>query len=241
MIDTKVNVDIPPSHLSMEDGYQKLAALLEDLAPVLEKAWYVIEGTTATPFTDKESVIALARKNEKENKAVAPDMEGFSLTLTTAYDKKTWEKPGKLTLNFLPRLGLINVEFYKPNQAFVAREIIEKVFSTLRILALHINPTFGFVDIVAKHPIKFLESYKDDFAAFPHRKCLGWMGFVPQQVTAEQLPLAFKVENIKNGTLIVAIDEVFDLDNTEHIKRANQIEMDMVDAGVLPVTDPSLM
>ncbi|WXF83173.1 hypothetical protein WDV90_17795 [Xanthomonas translucens pv. undulosa] len=58
-------------------------------------------------------------------------------------------------------------------------------------------------------------------------------------MTKEQLPLAADILPANGGSIIVATQEPFDLSNKEHIKRANQIEMDMNDLGLLAVTDPT--
>ncbi|NWC11986.1 immunity 52 family protein [Pseudomonas agarici] len=103
--------------------------------------------------------------------------------------------------------------------------------------------TFAFVNITDKLPGKeFIDTYETDFCTFPHRKCVGWMAFVPRAVTSEQLPLAAEIIDIPGkGTVIVTVKEPFELTNMAHIRRANEIEMDMVDLDLLPLTDPSFL
>ncbi|MBN6152842.1 immunity 52 family protein [Xanthomonas sp. AmX2] len=101
--------------------------------------------------------------------------------------------------------------------------------------------SFAYVDVVdrslATDEVVF---YRLNYATFPHRKALGWMGFVPAEVAPAQLPLAAQLVPVAGkGTVIVAVDAPFDLNDPAHIRRANQVEMDMVDLGLLPVTDPN--
>ncbi|NWC11523.1 immunity 52 family protein [Pseudomonas agarici] len=105
------------------------------------------------------------------------------------------------------------------------------------------HASFAYVDVIARiKNHKSPKTFKRIFATFPHRKCLGWMAFVPKIVTAEQLPLAAELINIpKKGTIIVAVNDPFDLTNMAHIRRTNEIEMDMVDLDLLPLTDPSFL
>ncbi|QRN43036.1 hypothetical protein GDR29_22165 [Xanthomonas oryzae pv. oryzae] len=43
------------------------------------------------------------------------------------------------------------------------------------------------------------------------------------------------------GTVIVAVDECFDLNNPDHLKRAHRVEARMAHIGLLDVTDTSLL
>lgn len=52
---------------------------------------------------------------------------------------------------------------------------------------------------------------------------------------AELLPIPNK------GTVVVAVDEAFDLNNKAHIKQANIVEMRLADLDLLPVIGPGLM
>ncbi|WP_341776938.1 hypothetical protein [Stenotrophomonas indicatrix] len=58
-----------------------------------------------------------------------------------------------------------------------------------------------------------------------------------QAVSGQQLPLAVDVLPAPGGSIVVSVDEAFDLSNKEHIRRANEIEMEMNDLGLLAVTD----
>ncbi|MNW14185.1 hypothetical protein D3C71_2123410 [compost metagenome] len=65
------------------------------------------------------------------------------------------------------------------------------------------------------------------------------MAYVRETVSQQQLPLAAALLPAPAGTIVVSVDQAFDLANKDHIQRANEVEMDMSDLGLLPVIDPS--
>jgi hypothetical protein len=75
---------------------------------------------------------------------------------------------------------------------------------------------------------------------FPKRLGAGWMLYLPESITREQLPEAAELIPVtdggtQNGTIIVSvIDGPFSIDNPEHIKIANAIEVRLADQDLLP-------
>lgn len=76
---------------------------------------------------------------------------------------------------------------------------------------------------------------------FPDRPPVGWMIYLPFEVSTRQVPEAAQVMPIMaadgkeyQGTLIVTTTDTFDVDNPEHIKKANAIETRLVDQDLLP-------
>lgn len=241
MISVIFRAEIPREPLTAEQSYERVDLLVKALHPLLlpDLRWW--GGMTAPqdkllPFDEREPFI------ERLKRGITHPGEGVSIIMTSGYNAKEHDEPGRFMIQFMPFVGTTTIEIDEPDKAFgiVTTELCKKV---LTALARSEPTTFAYADVFARTPDrKFPKSYHANFATFPHRKCLGWMGFVPTEVTSEQLPLAARVEHIAGkGTLIVSVDEVFDLNNKDHIKRANQVEMDMVDAGLLPVTDPSLL
>lgn len=241
MIHVQFCADIPEQQLTAEQSYERVARLVKTLAATLPMPlrWWGGMNTPKeklVPFDEREPFLSRIKQG------ITHPSEGVSIILTSENKTKGSNTPGTFMIEFVPEIGAVRIEIDQPDLAYTAAttSICQKVLSAL----VRSEPvTFAYADVMARTPDrKFPKTYRADFATFPHRKCLGWMGFVPQQVPHEQLPLADTVEPIAGkGTLIVSINEVFDLNNKAHIKRANQVEMDMVDAGVLPVTDPSLM
>lgn len=80
-----------------------------------------------------------------------------------------------------------------------------------------------------------------DHSVFPDRPGAGWMIYLPFKIESRQVPEAAQVIKIMDdagkqqlGTLIVTVEETFDMENEEHIKRANAIETRLVDQDLLP-------
>ncbi len=76
---------------------------------------------------------------------------------------------------------------------------------------------------------------------FKDRPGVSWMLYLPRKLTAQDVPEARRlVPVIRNGkeqlgTIIVSVvDEPFSLDNPEHIRIANDIEIRLVDQDKLP-------
>lgn len=75
---------------------------------------------------------------------------------------------------------------------------------------------------------------------FPDRPPVGWMIYLPFEISAKQLPEAAQIIPIfghgkkVRGTIIVSTTDVFDAKNPEHMKKANAIEKRLVDQDLLP-------
>jgi hypothetical protein len=220
------------------EGYaraERLLIALHDSAPSLApdiSGWW---GGVVTPV-DKE--IVFSQRGEFIDRLTlgmeSGDSPIFSIYLSSLSGSK--RKPNQLEITYFPGLGLLRIDIYRPSDALQVAKVLAAIPEAFPV-------NFAFVDVFDRKPMSDdpveKASYRADFATFPHRQCLGWMAYVPQVVTEAELPLAAHIIPAKGGTIIVAVDEPFDLANKEHIKRANQIEMDMSDLGLLPVIDPS--
>lgn len=77
-------------------------------------------------------------------------------------------------------------------------------------------------------------------SVFPDRLSVGWMLYLPHVLTPAQVPEARDLipimrEGKQQGTIIVSVtDAVFDADNREHVKAANDIEIRLADQDLLP-------
>ncbi|MDN4055963.1 Imm52 family immunity protein [Massilia sp. YIM B02763] len=78
-------------------------------------------------------------------------------------------------------------------------------------------------------------------SVFPDRPGAGWMLYLPFKIDSQQVPEAAQIITIMDdagkkqfGTLIVTVEETFDMENEEHVKRANAIETRLVDQDLLP-------
>jgi len=68
----------------------------------------------------------------------------------------------------------------------------------------------------------------------PERTIANWFCWVPQQVDPSLIPSASLVRPMLDGTLIVTSDQYFNIDDEPAIHRANDVEMEMNEAGILP-------
>jgi hypothetical protein len=77
-------------------------------------------------------------------------------------------------------------------------------------------------------------------AVFPRRPGAGWMLYLPKTISATQLPEAAELVPVmegdkQRGTIIVSVaDEVFSVDNADHVRIANAIEVRLADQDLLP-------
>ncbi|UJC64916.1 immunity 52 family protein [Enterobacter cloacae] len=66
------------------------------------------------------------------------------------------------------------------------------------------------------------------------------MLYIPHVVLPELIPEAARVVPVmdgekQKGTIIVSTEEIFDGNNKEHIGKANDIEIRLLDLGLLPL------
>lgn len=80
----------------------------------------------------------------------------------------------------------------------------------------------------------------NDQNVFPDRIYVGWMLYIPNIVLANLLPQAAKVIPVidgeeQKGTIVVSTEDIFDGSNKEHIGKANDLEIRLLDLGLLPL------
>ncbi|WP_418115126.1 Imm52 family immunity protein [Xanthomonas oryzae] len=226
-------------------GYVRLKAIADALANVDPSlsAWYSL------PETKNGKAIALSSREEfiadynHKNKDTANDDTGFFCFITTAEDNKAWNQPGCATINFQPKNGYINCEINKPVEAFGNEFAPDVVIKVISAIARTERVIFSATNVICtKESGKGVETYAGSHQLFPHRRWLGWMGFVPHMVEAKHIPEAAALIPVgTKGTVIVAVDECFDLNNPDHLKRAHRVEARMAHIGLLDVTDTSLL
>ncbi|HID9122365.1 Imm52 family immunity protein [Klebsiella michiganensis] len=95
---------------------------------------------------------------------------------------------------------------------------------------------YGFSEITPKEN-GYDEVYKK---VFPDRISCGWMLFIPAIILPNLIPDAARVVPVLKGdkqigTIVVSTEEIFDGNNKEHIGKANDIEIKLLDLGLLPL------
>ncbi|HEQ1859567.1 TPA: immunity 52 family protein [Providencia alcalifaciens] len=121
------------------------------------------------------------------------------------------------------------------------------------------NLEFKLRDVNPPNQLKLIESLKYYFKAykivcikidtnkyryndknvFPDKLPVGWMLYLNKKITQQQVPMAAQlihIDNEKNhGTLIISTDHVFNGENKEDIRKANEIEIQLAELGLLPL------
>lgn len=75
---------------------------------------------------------------------------------------------------------------------------------------------------------------------FPDRLAVGWMLYTPHVVMPDLITEAARIVPVvdgtkQKGTIIISTEEIFDGNNKEHIGKANDIEIRLLDLGLLPL------
>ncbi|OHV57244.1 hypothetical protein BB987_21180, partial [Photorhabdus temperata] len=75
---------------------------------------------------------------------------------------------------------------------------------------------------------------------FPDRLSAGWMLCLPIEIDPTLVPIAEEIisvsdKNHKKGSLIITTKDIFDIENQEHINKANDIEICLRDLQILPL------
>ncbi|KMW71208.1 hypothetical protein TI10_21650 [Photorhabdus luminescens subsp. luminescens] len=76
--------------------------------------------------------------------------------------------------------------------------------------------------------------------AFPDRVYAGWMLYLPIEIDPTLVPMAEEIisisdKNDKKGSLIITTKDIFDIENQEHINKANDIEICLRSLQILPL------
>jgi len=236
----KFNVEkIRPN--SYAEGYEHTRRMLDGIhqsAPEffpVDGMWFggmIKPGQTLIPFQDKDELLQRLQGLNEDGES-----SDYSIVLASTSGKRL---PGRITLHYLPSFGYLTLTIYRPKEAAIdglaVARMLEAVASIMKV-------DFAFVDVYARDPngaeASDTTSYASSFATFPHRQCVGWMAYIPSDVTAELVPTAEALVRARGGTIVVAVKTYFDISNPAHIQAANQIEMDLADRDLLKVTDPS--
>ncbi|MCK7230492.1 immunity 52 family protein [Enterobacter asburiae] len=95
---------------------------------------------------------------------------------------------------------------------------------------------YSFPEIIPKEN-GYDEVYKK---VFPDRISCGWMLFIPAIILPALIPEAARVVPVLKGdkqigTIVVSTEEIFDGNNKDHIGKSNDIEIRLLDLGLLPL------
>ena len=131
------------------------------------------------------------------------------------------------------RMLLTRMDFRRPHDRYGTSagmyiELIDAIVEWQRPLHLFLSPTRYFMD---HHPLD------------RSRKGIGWMGWIPFDLPADELPEAEIVRPVRGGTLIVtqsAFWQAFERHpaySPQAIERAQEVELKLAMLGLLPTSE----
>ncbi|WP_340618617.1 hypothetical protein [Xenorhabdus entomophaga] len=108
------------------------------------------------------------------------------------------------------------------------------------------NKLLDFVNFLVSHhyaPSITLENGKYSLKrkqVFPDRLSAGWMLYLPIEINSAMVSMAEEIIPITDkhgeaGSLIITTKDIFDIENQEHINKANDIEICLRDLQLLPL------
>ena len=252
MIRASIDSTLPQETISVADGYKRLKPLIEALGRIHPsmKSWVEIpqdDDELPVSFFDEKAFISRVQRNvdqAREEYGDIPHIESIRCNLTTAANEADWLKAGRVLLDYEPGYGRVVLQILRPVEALGEKEALRVVKACVAALGQLEHAAFISVDAHANlsDGRPGFEMYMGERQLFPHRRWLGWMGFVPHKVESRHLPEAAELIPVSDkGTVIVAVNECFDLHNPDHIKKAHEVESRMAFLGLLEVTDKTLL
>jgi hypothetical protein len=197
------------------------------------------------PLLNRDTYLRQAARDIGDDEEIGqPTESGFAANVTTASNEATWNQGGHIMLKFSPRTGIVQIQISElgTGRERTYMDVRNMFLSTCRIL----DVCFANCDVDSPDPARkgARETiYSIDKRVFPHREFLGWMGFVKKEIETAEIPEADELITLpeKEGTMIIAVADRFDVNNAAHIEKAQRVEMRLVDIGALPVTDPRFL
>jgi hypothetical protein len=213
---------------SVEDQYQDLwrfATVLESIGVPLD-VWHPPADTPANSLLNQSfdeagvtpAALAMARadKSEPSNIRFIAAWNGVEDEGGMGFVSEVSQGPFPCTVDLSSEVPLVNTY---DNARLIAKAIID-IWSPVSL-------TVGY-------------SEYEDKKVFKDRPPVGWMIYLPSTIDATHVPEAAALipmrgpDGKRRGTLLVSVEESFDAHSAEHVKRANDIEIRLVDQGLLP-------
>lgn len=243
MITTQI-FNFEPQALNDESAYASLAEILPHLAsahPNFSKWWLSPRSPKdiAVPFADKSAVLQRLdeiKKKRGDEFPGADDNRFTSILVTTADNDREWKRHGRVSLSFAPGEGKLRLSIGDKEKTYSDQGALR--WSLLVAVSKAVGLRFANCNVQQRVDDEHLV-YSTDRAVFPHRQFLGWMGYIPESLTQDQVPAAMTLQPSGEGTLIRSTG-LLDLADQHAIKQANQVEMSLTDLGLLPVVDPTM-
>jgi hypothetical protein len=235
----------PPNDLAAAQAWEDASnwlARIANIHPGFETWWTVPRGPRekAILASEREHVVAYIQKvNAQLDQAFpgSPAEGSAGIHLTNAATEAEWAKRGKVSLAIHPGSGILRLRLGRIEEIYPSPTTL--IWKLLQGLTSESRVTFAQTNVLQQVAGSVM-TYSGDRRVFHHREYLGWMGYVHAPLSADQLPHAARLERQGRGTLILAAD-VLDLGDHAAVEQANRTEIGLVDLGLLPVIDSSLM
>lgn len=201
---------------SLIDIFSHMILTCELITHEKEDAWY-LTGNTLEEALQRKAFSQYTPTNLLKNIPFFDWMESIWANENKALDIKYTSSGLKYSLEFkLRNLNVLNKE--------TIVESLNYYIENYKIICIQIDVN-GY--------------WYNDKNVFPDRLPVGWMLYLNKKITQQQVPMAAQlihIDNDKNhGTLIISTDHVFDGENKEDIKKANEIEIQLAGLGLLPL------
>lgn len=194
------------------------------------KKWY------ETGYSKKQALSHLAFENEKLSENTRLNWEKNYIRDAPLFIESIWDGEGDYSC------GISYRKMYYFDNDRVSAEL--NLVSEDADIRLH-----SFIHLLSSLASYFNCSYINaesngyrfhDNNVFPDRLSVGWMLYIPHIVLPSLIPQAAKVVPVmdgdkQKGTIVVSTEDIFDGSNKEHIARANDLEIRLLDLGLLPL------
>lgn len=243
----KLTFRLKRERLGLEAGYERLISFLRSLECIYPvEAWHRIPRDSETfsgwvPLSDRDVYLRCAARDLDDDREQYPGLPwGFNALIASASDAASYAMDGRAVINFDPSTGYAFIKLLETDTS--SRTTFEQTRRLFFTTCSHLSVDYAFCDRpMAPRPNgRPGETYYGvDHRVFQDREFLGWMGFVKGAVRSHEIPEADELIAIpgKQGTMVVAVADAFDVHSQAHIKKAQRVEMRLADLGLLPFTD----
>ncbi|WP_226812162.1 Imm52 family immunity protein [Buttiauxella massiliensis] len=237
-------IDVSRALIIFDEVCNNLNLMLDTKKIWYEKGFSRKQASQHRLFTDSDVSEAVQSRWEKRYKKNYPffgegiwdgesdeDSAGIDLTSSiSSANRRT--NPMSLTVEF-------PINITKTKLTFDRMVVFLKHLLELNEYCTYLSVESGgysFSEIIPKEN-GYDEVYKK---VFPDRISCGWMLYIPAVLIPELIPEAARIIPVmngekQNGTIVVSTEEIFDGNNKEHIGKANDIEIKLLDLGFLPL------
>lgn len=222
MMDLRMEADFRPKLLNWDDGVAASVTLLQQLSEieVFASGWEVF----GTRLSDDEDAFISEAKRAQEGDG---EEDGFHFVSVSNARGPT-------------------PPFVRP-ESYSAGVTFDRVQGRL-IADMDLRPELATIDTIfeiikrfaAWSPLQHVSTTPATYAEYDapidhvRRRGIGWAGWVPFQLTQEQVPEAAILEPVDNGTFLATQRTYWAVQDREAVRRAQALELRLNDLGMLP-------